>query len=182
MLNSGGLPPVRRINGAIFIDKVSWAVFDARPARSRHGGCAAHAGRRRKPAPMFVLSMARAPHRRFGRPRRRDEGALSVPCRRPGLQNAERAPCRRAMMRPTLVLLVVGLTPHHVGSHTPHLARFARAGGLVPLGTITPAVTCSVQATFTTGALPRQHGIVANGWLFRDLMEIWLWRQSNRLV
>jgi predicted AlkP superfamily pyrophosphatase or phosphodiesterase len=23
---------------------------------------------------------------------------------------------------------------------------------------------------------------VANGWLFRDLMEVWLWRQSNRLV
>ena len=33
-----------------------------------------------------------------------------------------------------------------------------------------------------TGAWPRDHGIVANGWLFRDLMEIWLWRQSNKLV
>lgn len=33
-----------------------------------------------------------------------------------------------------------------------------------------------------TGTLPRDHGVVANGWLFRDLMEIWLWRQSNRLV
>ncbi len=33
-----------------------------------------------------------------------------------------------------------------------------------------------------TGGLPRDHGIVANGWLFRDLMEVWLWRQSNRLV
>ena len=33
-----------------------------------------------------------------------------------------------------------------------------------------------------TGGLPREHGIVANGWLFRDLMEVWLWRQSNRLV
>ena len=45
--------------------------------------------------------------------------------------------------------------------------------------TITPAVTCSVQATFTTGLLPREHGIVANGWYFRDLAEVWLWRQSN---
>ena len=51
-----------------------------------------------------------------------------------------------------------------------------------PLATVTPAVTCTVQATFMTGALPREHGIVANGWLFRDLMEVWLWRQSNRLV
>jgi predicted AlkP superfamily pyrophosphatase or phosphodiesterase len=41
---------------------------------------------------------------------------------------------------------------------------------------------CTVQATFMTGSLPRDHGIVGNGWLFRDLMEVWLWRQSNRLV
>jgi predicted AlkP superfamily pyrophosphatase or phosphodiesterase len=85
-------------------------------------------------------------------------------------------------MRPTLVLLTVGLTPRHLGPDTPRLSRLAAAGGMRPLETITPAVTCSVQATFTTGLLPRQHGIVGNGWLFRDLMEIWFWRQSNRLV
>jgi predicted AlkP superfamily pyrophosphatase or phosphodiesterase len=33
-----------------------------------------------------------------------------------------------------------------------------------------------------TGGLPRDHGIVGNGWFFRDLLEVWLWRQSNRLV
>jgi predicted AlkP superfamily pyrophosphatase or phosphodiesterase len=33
-----------------------------------------------------------------------------------------------------------------------------------------------------TGLVPREHGIVANGWLFRDQMEVMLWRQSNRLV
>src|SRR6185295_15513789 len=36
--------------------------------------------------------------------------------------------------------------------------------------------------TFTTGLLPREHGCVANGWYFRDLAEVWLWRQSNHLV
>ncbi len=85
-------------------------------------------------------------------------------------------------MRPTLVLLVVGLTPRHIGQHTPNLARLAAHGAMRNLVTITPAVTCSVQATFTTGLLPREHGVVGNGWLFRDLMEIWFWRQSNRLV
>jgi predicted AlkP superfamily pyrophosphatase or phosphodiesterase len=85
-------------------------------------------------------------------------------------------------MRPTIVILVVGLTPRHLGPHTPHMAALARGGVMRPLTTVTPAVTCTVQATFMTGALPRDHGIVANGWLFRDLMEIWLWRQSNRLV
>ncbi|HLN09738.1 MAG TPA: alkaline phosphatase family protein [Xanthobacteraceae bacterium] len=85
-------------------------------------------------------------------------------------------------MRPTIVILLVGLTPRLVGQNTPHLSALARAGALRPLTTVTPAVTCTVQATFMTGLEPRDHGIVANGWLFRDLMEIWLWRQSNRLV
>jgi len=30
--------------------------------------------------------------------------------------------------------------------------------------------------------MPSGHGAVANGWYFRDLSEVWLWRQSNRLV
>lgn len=85
-------------------------------------------------------------------------------------------------MHPVIVLLVVGLTPAHLGPGTPRLSALARAGSVRPLATVTPAVTCSVQATFMTGTLPREHGIVANGWLFRDLMEVWLWRQSNRLV
>ena len=85
-------------------------------------------------------------------------------------------------MRPTIVILVVGLTPRHLGPHTPRLDALARAGAIRPLTTVTPALTCTVQATFMTGGLPRDHGIVGNGWLFRDLMEIWLWRQSNRLV
>ncbi len=56
------------------------------------------------------------------------------------------------------------------------------AGGYGRCGTVTPAVTCSVQATFLTGLPPSGHGAVGNGWLFRDLCEIWLWRQSNRLL
>jgi predicted AlkP superfamily pyrophosphatase or phosphodiesterase len=85
-------------------------------------------------------------------------------------------------MRPTIVILVVGLTPRHLGPHAPKLSALASAGAVRPLATVAPAVTCPVQATFLTGTLPRDHGIVANGWLFRDLMEVWLWRQSNRLV
>ncbi len=85
-------------------------------------------------------------------------------------------------MHRTIVLLVVGLTGELVGDATPSLAALAREGAARPLRTILPAVTCSVQATLTTGLLPREHGIVANGWYFNDLSEIWLWRQSNRLV
>src|SRR6185503_7344286 len=81
----------------------------------------------------------------------------------------------------TLVLDVVGLTPALL-PHTPNLNRLAANGGMRALSTVTPAVTTSVQSTFMTGGLPRDHGIVANGWYFRDLAEVWLWRQSNRLV
>jgi predicted AlkP superfamily pyrophosphatase or phosphodiesterase len=85
-------------------------------------------------------------------------------------------------MRRTVVLNVVGLSADVLDERTPHLTALARAGRARPLRTIFPAVTCSVQSTFTTGTLPREHGCVANGWYFRDLSEIWLWRQSNRLV
>jgi predicted AlkP superfamily pyrophosphatase or phosphodiesterase len=85
-------------------------------------------------------------------------------------------------MHPTLVILMAGLSSRHIGPDTPHIGALVRSGALRTLSTVTPAVTCTVQATFMTGALPRDHGIVANGWLFRDLMEVWLWRQANRLV
>jgi len=85
-------------------------------------------------------------------------------------------------MHPTLVLLAVGLTPELIGPETPHLSRLVQRGGLRPLTTITPAVTCSVQATLLTGKLPREHGIVGNGWYQRDLAEVAFWKQSNHLV
>jgi len=33
-----------------------------------------------------------------------------------------------------------------------------------------------------TGLAPREHGIVGNGWYFRDTGEIRFWQQSNRLI
>lgn len=85
-------------------------------------------------------------------------------------------------MQETLVILVVGLSPSLVGEHTPNLKRLADQGGLRPLTTVLPAVTCTAQSTLVTGLPPSGHGAVANGWYFRDLSEVWLWRQSNRLV
>ncbi|MEM7522835.1 MAG: nucleotide pyrophosphatase/phosphodiesterase family protein [Pseudomonadota bacterium] len=85
-------------------------------------------------------------------------------------------------MHQTLVILVVGLSPDLVGEHTPHLSRLAARGALRPLDTVTPAVTCTVQSTLVTGLPPSGHGAVANGWFFRDLSEVLLWRQPNQLV
>jgi predicted AlkP superfamily pyrophosphatase or phosphodiesterase len=85
-------------------------------------------------------------------------------------------------MQQTVVIDVVGLTPRMVGPETPNLLRLSQSGGMRNLGTVMPAVTCTAQTTLLTGVLPRSHGIVANGWYFRDLSEIWFWRQSNALV
>ncbi len=85
-------------------------------------------------------------------------------------------------MQRTLVILAVGLAPNLVGPHTPNLARLAARGAMRPLTTVTPAVTCTVQSTLVTGLMPSGHGAVANGWYFRDLREVLLWRQPNNLV
>jgi predicted AlkP superfamily pyrophosphatase or phosphodiesterase len=80
------------------------------------------------------------------------------------------------------VINVVGLTGALIGDDTPHLAALARDGASAPLKAVLPAVTCSAQATYLTGRMPRDHGVVGNGWYFRDLAQIWFWRQSNHLV
>jgi len=86
------------------------------------------------------------------------------------------------MTRPLVVINVVGLTHEMLGPNTPNLTRLAADGFSRPMGTVLPAVTCSAQSTILTGTLPREHGIVANGWYFRDVSEVALWKQSNRLV
>lgn len=84
-------------------------------------------------------------------------------------------------MKPLLVLDVVGLTPA-ILRHMPRLSGLAQDGWRAELGTVLPAVTCSAQSTFLTGLMPAQHGIVGNGWYFREIGEVFLWRQHNRLV
>ncbi|MEU5538804.1 nucleotide pyrophosphatase/phosphodiesterase family protein [Streptomyces sp. NPDC020362] len=82
---------------------------------------------------------------------------------------------------PLLVLDVVGLTPRLL-DHMPHLKALGRSGSRAPLGTVLPAVTCSAQSTFLTGVPSSEHGVVGNGWYFRELGEVLLWRQHNGLV
>jgi len=51
-----------------------------------------------------------------------------------------------------------------------------------PLQPVFPAVTCTAQAALRTGMPTEQHGIVANGFLDRDLRQTFFWTQSNRLL
>ena len=80
------------------------------------------------------------------------------------------------------VINIVGLTPSLLGEHTPNLNRLVNDGYLANLKDVFPAVTCTAQSSMLTGVMPNQHGIVANGWYFRDLAEVFFWRQANQLV
>jgi predicted AlkP superfamily pyrophosphatase or phosphodiesterase len=83
---------------------------------------------------------------------------------------------------PTAVINVVGLTKRLLGPDTPNLSALAKDGSSAPIRAITPAVTCSAQSTFLTGLMPRDHGIVGNGWYFRDVAQVMFWKQANQLV
>ena len=87
-------------------------------------------------------------------------------------------------MSKTAVINVVGLSSALIGTHTPFLRSWiaAKQRRITTVEPVLPAVTCTAQSTYLTGKLPTDHGIVANGWLFRDEQEIKLWRQSNHLV
>lgn len=84
-------------------------------------------------------------------------------------------------MTRVLLLDVVGLTTKAL-AQMPRLSALAEQGARKPLDTVLPAVTCSVQSTMLTGRMPADHGIVGNGWYFRELGEVFLWRQHNALV
>jgi predicted AlkP superfamily pyrophosphatase or phosphodiesterase len=85
-------------------------------------------------------------------------------------------------MNKTVVINAVGLTQKLIGEHTPRIREFVSRGKLATVGPVLPAVTCSVQTTYLTGKAPREHGIVGNGWYFRDECEIKFWKQSDKLV
>jgi len=85
-------------------------------------------------------------------------------------------------MHKTAVINVVGLTPRLIGEDTPFIRRWSAGGKQISIDPVLPAVTCSAQSTYLTGQLPAVHGIVGNGWYFKEECEVKFWRQSNKLV
>jgi predicted AlkP superfamily pyrophosphatase or phosphodiesterase len=85
-------------------------------------------------------------------------------------------------MERTAVLNVVGLTTRLIGQHTPNIRAFLERNRSARIEPVLPAVTCTAQATYLTGKLPRDHGIVGNGWYDRDYAEHRFWKQPNQLV
>lgn len=85
-------------------------------------------------------------------------------------------------MKKTAIINIVGLTTHLIGEHTPFIKKWAAQGQISTIKPMLPAVTCSVQATYLTGKMPNEHGIVGNGWYFEEECEVKFWRQSNKLI
>ena len=85
-------------------------------------------------------------------------------------------------MRKTVVINIVGLTKRLIGEHTPFINGFLKEGKHAVIVPVLPAVTCTAQSTYLTGKWPSEHGIVGNGWYFKDECEVKFWRQSNKLV
>lgn len=86
------------------------------------------------------------------------------------------------MQKKLLVINAVGLTERLIDQYSTHIKSYLGKNKKSYLESPLPAVTCTSQANMLTGKNPCDHGIVANGWLFRDLSQIMLWRQSNALV
>ena len=84
-------------------------------------------------------------------------------------------------IQPIVLINAVGLTSRWLAL-APRLRELARTGWSCPLEEIVPAVTCTAQASLLTGKRPDEHGIVGNGWLYRETGEVRFWQQSSALL
>lgn len=64
----------------------------------------------------------------------------------------------------------------------PRLAELIGGGDCTELVAGFPAVTCPVQANMTTGLPPSEHGVVANGFYWRERGEVEMWTSPNSCV
>ncbi len=85
-------------------------------------------------------------------------------------------------LKKLIVIDIVGLSPSLLGEHTPNLNALAQQGFSRPLHGSFPGLTTSAQSNILTGKTPKDHGVVGNGWYFRELAEVAFWKQSNALV
>jgi hypothetical protein len=67
-------------------------------------------------------------------------------------------------------------------AHMPNFSRLFAGGGHAILVPSFPAVTCPVQANMTTGLPPREHGVVANGFYWRDQRRVEMWTAWNDCI
>ncbi len=82
-------------------------------------------------------------------------------------------------MRSVILLSVPGLSEADL-AQMPALSKLvAERASLTPSF---PCVTCPVQANMTTGKLPHEHGVIANGFYWRDKREVEMWTAWNECI
>lgn len=85
------------------------------------------------------------------------------------------------MSEHVLLLSVPNLRRQDV-ARMPRLRAIMAHGDEAPLAPSFPAVTCSVQANMTTGKLPCDHGVIANGFYWRERQEVEMWTAWNECI
>ena len=85
------------------------------------------------------------------------------------------------MSKHVVLVSIPGLRNSDVGK-MPSLLKLREQGGMATLTPSFPCVTCPVQANLTTGVGPEQHGVVANGFFYRDKGEFEMWTAWNEAI
>jgi predicted AlkP superfamily pyrophosphatase or phosphodiesterase len=85
------------------------------------------------------------------------------------------------MPKSLILLSIPGLREKDVAI-MPNLRRLMSAGEIAEFAPSFPCVTCPVQANMTTGRLPNLHGVVANGFYWRERREVEMWTSPNECV
>lgn len=86
-----------------------------------------------------------------------------------------------AMTDRVILLSIPGLRRQDV-SRMPNLTRLVSQGDDVNLVPSFPCVTCPVQVNMTTGRPPSAHGVIANGFYWREKREIEMWTAWNSVI
>lgn len=82
-----------------------------------------------------------------------------------------------------IFLSVPGLRPGDIDEGAaPTLHGWASRGVLAELAPTFPCVTSPVQASMLTGTAPRDHGVIANGFYYRERSQVEFWVAPNDMV
>ena len=85
------------------------------------------------------------------------------------------------MAEHVLLLSIPGLREVDL-EQMPRLRELTAEGESKPLVASVPAVTCPVQVNMTTGTTPAEHGVIANGYYWRERQELEMWTAWNSEV
>ncbi len=85
------------------------------------------------------------------------------------------------MPKKAVLLSIPGLREKDV-SAMPQLRQLTAEGQSATMVPSFPCVTCPVQANMTTGRLPIDHGVVANGFYWREKGQVEMWTSPNECI